>query len=116
MCIRGRLLLLSRKGRCGKMYSFGSEISMYIEYRVYKSSPVDGHQDGNLPGTSSNASMSCRGLSNQCLPLEHTLFDFSNDITPVVLAHKNDTPSPSAHATRPTEPMDEVDGGVWHIV
>ena len=69
-----------------------------------------------FPGTSSKASMLRQDLSNQCLPLEHTLFDFSNDITPVVLAHKNDTPSPSAHTTRPTESMDEVDGRVWHIV
>ncbi len=55
-------------------------------------------------------------LSNQRLALEHALFDLPNDIPSVILAYENDPATPSAHPTGPAEPMDEVDGRVWHIV
>ena len=61
------------------------------------------------------ASLRLRPLDQRLTP-EHALADLPHHISPIALADQDDSPTSSAHAPGPAEPMDEIDRGMRHVV
>lgn len=52
----------------------------------------------------------------QGLTPEHSLLNFRDHIPSVILPHEDDTPSPPPHSPCPSQPVNEIDGRVRHII